>query len=58
MINFTNCIEEINRFSGKDLKKTLIYNDKRYLVKFPTPIVNNKYINNAFSNILVVIYLE
>ena len=53
MINFTECIEELNNYKGSEKKKTLIYNNKRYLVKFPDPIreknKNISYINNAFS---------
>ena len=53
MIDFTNCKEIFNVYSGSEKKKTLIYNDERYLVKFPDPIrEKNKtisYINNAFS---------
>lgn len=53
MVNFTNCIEEFNSYKGSEKKKTLIYNGKKYLVKFPDPVrEKNKsisYINNAFS---------
>lgn len=53
MIDFTNAVEELNNYSGSEKKKTLIYNNKRYLVKFPDPIreknKNISYINNAFS---------
>ena len=53
MIDFTNAIEEFNNYKGSEKKKTLIYNNKKYLVKFPDPIreKNKKisYINNAFS---------
>ncbi len=53
MIDFTKCIEELNSYKGSEKKKTLIYNNKKYLVKFPDPIrEKNKdisYINNAFS---------
>ena len=53
MIDFTNAIEEFNNYRGSEKKKTLIYNDKKYLVKFPDPIreknKNISYINNAFS---------
>ena len=53
MIDFTNAIEEFNNYKGSEKKKTLIYNDKKYLVKFPDPIreknKNISYINNAFS---------
>ena len=31
MIDFTNCIEELNIYKGSEKKKTLIYNDKKYL---------------------------
>lgn len=53
MINFTNCVEEFNSYKGSEKKKTLIYEDNRYLVKFPDPVreknKNISYINNAFS---------
>ena len=53
MIDFTNAIEEFNNYKGSEKKKTLIYKDKKYLVKFPDPIreknKNISYINNAFS---------
>ena len=53
MVDFTNAIEELNNYSGSEKKKTLVYNNKRYLVKFPDPIreknKNISYINNAFS---------
>ena len=43
----------MNTYKGSEKKKTLIYNNKRYLVKFPDPIreknKNISYINNAFS---------
>lgn len=53
MINFSDAIEELNTYKGSEKKKTLIYNNKRYLVKFPDPIreknKNISYINNAYS---------
>ena len=53
MIDFTGCIEELNNYKGSEKKKTLVYNNKKYLVKFPDPIrkknKNVSYINNAFS---------
>ncbi len=53
MVNFTHAIEEFNNYKGSEKKKTLIYNNKKYLVKFPDPIreknKNISYINNAFS---------
>ena len=53
MIDFTNAIEEFNNYKGSEKKKTLVYNNKKYLVKFPDPVreknKNISYINNAFS---------
>lgn len=53
MIDFTNAIEELNNYKGSEKKKTLIYDNKKYLVKFPDPVreknKNISYINNAFS---------
>lgn len=53
MIDFSKAIEELNSYKGSEKKKTLIYNNIRYLVKFPDPIreknKNISYINNAFS---------
>ena len=53
MIDFTNAIEQLNSYRGSEKKKTLIYNNKKYLVKFPDPVreknKNISYINNAFS---------
>ena len=53
MINFLQAREELNNYKGSEKKKTLIYNNKKYLVKFPDPIreknKNISYINNALS---------
>ena len=53
MLDLTNAIEEINYYKGSEKKKTLVYEGKKYLVKFPDPIrekgKNISYINNAFS---------
>lgn len=53
MIDFSKATEELNNYKGSEKKKTLIYNNKKYLVKFPDPIreknKNISYINNAFS---------
>lgn len=53
MIDFSKATEELNSYKGSEKKKTLIYDNKRYLVKFPDPIreknKNLSYINNAFS---------
>ena len=38
MIDFTNAIEELNTYKGSEKKKTLILDEKKYLVKFPDPI--------------------
>ena len=53
MIDFTNAIETLNIYKGSEKKKTLIYDNKKYLVKFPDPIVKKDktifYINNVIS---------
>lgn len=53
MIDFTNSIEELNLYKGSEKKKTLVLDNKKYLVKFPDPISekNKKisYVNNAYS---------
>ncbi len=53
IIDFTKAIEELNIYKGSEKKKTLIYDNKKYLVKFPDPIMdknkNISYISNAFS---------
>lgn len=53
MIDFSKATEELNSYKGSEKKKTLIYNNIRYLVKFPDPIreknKNISYVNNAFS---------
>ena len=53
MIDFSKATEELNTYRGSEKKKTLIYDNKKYLVKFPDPIreknKNISYINNAFS---------
>ena len=40
MIDFSEATEELNNYRGSEKKKTLIYNNKKYLVKFPDPVVN------------------
>ena len=54
MIDFSKeSVEQLNNYKGSEKKKTLIYNNKKYLVKFPDPIreknKNISYINNVFS---------
>ena len=67
MIDFTNEIDEFNNYKGSEKKKTLIYDNKKYLVKFPDPIreknKNISYINNAFpeyigSNVFRIVGLK
>ena len=61
MINFTNAIEELNNYKGSEKKKTLIYNGKKYLVKFPNPVPEEKrYLLRImhFLNMWEVIYLK
>lgn len=38
MLDFTKAVEELNSYNGSEKKKTLIYDGKKYLVKFPDPI--------------------
>ena len=38
MIDFTNQKEILNLYKGSEKKKTLIYDNKKYLVKFPDPV--------------------
>ena len=56
MIDFTNCIEYTNKFEGSEKKKTIEYQGKIYLLKFPDPTRElNKdlsYINNTVSEYL------
>lgn len=51
--DFTNCKELINNFGGSEKKKKILYNNERYMMKFPDPIreINNNlsYMNNTFS---------
>lgn len=53
MIDFSNAKEELNCYKGSEKKKTLIFNGKKHLVKFPDPIKEKNrevyFINNAFS---------
>ena len=62
MIDFTNAIEEFNNYKGSEKKKTLIYNHKKYLVKFPDQLKKKIEIYHIsimlFLNILEVIYLK
>ncbi len=53
MFNFSNATENINTYGGSEKKKTLVFEGKKFLVKFPDPIrqknKNISYINNAYS---------
>lgn len=53
MIDFTNVSEKLNGYKGSEKKKTLLFNNKKHLVKFPDPVQdknkNISYINNAYS---------
>ena len=56
LIDFTKCKQIINKYGGADTKKTIIYNNKYYLLKFPNanPKQNKEasYANNIFSEYL------
>ena len=55
IIDFTNSKQIINKYSGADTKKTIIYNEKYYLLKFPNNANQNSeasYSNNIFSEYL------
>ena len=51
--DFSKAEELVPEYTGSEKKKTMIYNHKKYLVKFPDPTRekkrNNSYINNVFS---------
>lgn len=67
MVDFTDCVEEFNTYLGSEKKKTIIYENKRYLLKFPDPVREKgktiSYINNAISeyigsNVFKIIGIE
>lgn len=53
LLDFTNATEIAPEYTGSEKKKTMLLNDKKYLVKFPDPNRSSKleisYINNVFS---------
>lgn len=53
LLNFSNAIEIVPEYNGSEKKKTMILNNKKYLVKFPDPNRSPKldisYINNVYS---------
>lgn len=55
IVDFSDAKQIINKYGGADTKKTIIYNDKFYLLKFPNNANQNKevsYSNNVFSEYL------
>ena len=55
IIDFTDTKQIINKYGGADTKKTIIYNGKFYLLKFPNGAKQNReasYSNNIFSEYL------
>jgi len=53
IIDFTDCQTVFNSYRGSEAKLALIYQNEKYMVKFPDPIRQKgreiSYINNAFS---------
>lgn len=53
LLDFSKALEIAPEYTGSEKKKTMILNDKKYLVKFPDPNRSPKleisYINNVFS---------
>ena len=53
LIDFTIAKEIVPEYTGSEKKKTMILNNKKYLVKFPdsnrSPKLEISYINNVFS---------
>lgn len=53
MVDLTDCKQEINKFGGSENKLSLIYDNRRYMVKFPDPIRQKdnslSYMHNVFS---------
>ena len=53
MIDITDAVELPNKYGGSELKKTIVLNNRIYMVKFPDPIRSKKimlsYMNNQFS---------
>lgn len=53
LLNFSKATEITPEYTGSEKKKTMILNNKKYLVKFPDPNRSTKlkisYINNVYS---------
>ncbi|WP_303814140.1 hypothetical protein [Selenomonas ruminantium] len=45
MVDLTDCRELTNKFGGSEKKKTILYNNRRYMVKFPDRVreMNNEH---------------
>lgn len=56
LLNFSNAVEIAPEYTGSEKKKTMILNNKKYLVKFPDPNRSSKleisYINNVYSEFI------
>lgn len=56
LVDFSNAIEIAPEYTGSEKKKTMILDNKKYLVKFPDPNRSTKleisYINNVYSEYL------
>ncbi len=53
LVDFNKALEIAPEYNGSEKKKTMILDNKKYLVKFPDPIrspkINISYINNVYS---------
>ena len=53
LVDFTKATEIAPEYTGSEKKKTMVLNNKKYLVKFPDPNRSTKlaisYINNVYS---------
>ena len=56
LLNFSDAVEIAPEYTGSEKKKTMILNNKKYLVKFPDPNRSPKlkisYINNVYSEFI------
>lgn len=60
MIDFTNCeIDRTASYGGSDQKRAIIYNDKRYMLKFSDRIPDKKRnsLNGSYSNSYISEYI-
>ncbi len=53
LVDFNKALEIAPEYNGSEKKKTMILDNKKYLVKFPdpnrSPKINMSYINNVYS---------